>query len=91
MAKTPLVILIPRGTATTPAEAQRSVWRHTRLPGARHPEEIVNLMAFLVPNDASFIAGITIAPDGDLPLHFPTCAEELDTRAESLAVMGMHP
>jgi hypothetical protein len=48
-------------------------------------------MAFLVPNDASFIARVTIAPEGDLPLHFPTCAKELDTRAESLAVMGMQP
>jgi hypothetical protein len=64
------------------------VIRHT-LPRAGRPESIVNLVAFLVSNEASFITGVTTAVDGDLTPHFSTYAEELDARARSLAVMDM--
>jgi hypothetical protein len=45
-------------------------------------------MAFSVSIEASFITGVTTAAD-DLTPHFSTYAEELDTRARSLEVMGM--
>jgi len=42
-----------------------------------------------VPNETSFITGVTIAVDGDLTPHFPIYAEEFDARARSLAVTAM--
>jgi NAD(P)-dependent dehydrogenase (short-subunit alcohol dehydrogenase family) len=89
MAITPFVILTPAVAATIPPEAQASAIRHTLLPRAGRPEYIVNLEAFLVSIEASFITGVTIAVDGDLTPHFPTYAEELDARARPLAVINM--
>ena len=89
MAMTPFVILSPAVAATIPPQEQASGIRHTLLPRAGRPEYIVNLVAFLVSIEASFITGVTIAVDGDLTPHFPTYAEELDAHARSLAVMDM--
>jgi NAD(P)-dependent dehydrogenase (short-subunit alcohol dehydrogenase family) len=86
---TPFVILTPRVAATIRPEAQASKIRHPLLPRAGRPKDIVNLVVFLVPNETSFITGVTIAVDGDLTPHFPIYAEEFDARARSLAVTAM--
>jgi NAD(P)-dependent dehydrogenase (short-subunit alcohol dehydrogenase family) len=88
VAMTPFVILTPRVAATIRPEAQASKIRHTLLPRAGRPKDIVNLVAFVVSNEA-FITGVTIAVDGDLTPHFPIYAEEFDARARSLAVTAM--
>ena len=86
---TPSVILSPAVAATIPPEAQASVTRHPLPPRGGRPKDIARLVASLVSNETSFISGVAIAVDGDLTLHFPTYAEELDARARSLAVMDM--
>ena len=89
MAITPFVILTPRVAATIRHEAQASKIHHPLPPRAGRPEDIVNLVVFLVPNETLFISGVAIAVDGELTPHFPTYAEELDARARSLTVMDM--
>jgi NAD(P)-dependent dehydrogenase (short-subunit alcohol dehydrogenase family) len=76
----PGIILTPAVAATIPPEVQASNIRQTLLPRAGRPEDIANLVAFLVSDEAAFITGITIPVDGGLTAHFPTYAEELDAR-----------
>lgn len=80
VAVAPGIILSPAVAATIPAEVQRLVTRQTLLPRAGVPEDMANLVAFLVSDEAAFITGITIPVDGGLTAHFPTYAEELDAR-----------
>jgi NAD(P)-dependent dehydrogenase (short-subunit alcohol dehydrogenase family) len=77
----PGIILTPAVAATIPPKAQASLTRQTLLPRAGRPEDIANLVAFLVSDEAAFITGITIPVDGGITAHFPTYAEELDARA----------
>ena len=42
-----------------------------------HPDDIANLVAFLVSDEAGYISGVTIPVDGGFAAHFPTYADEI--------------
>ena len=57
--------------------------RHTLTPRLGTPEDIANLVAFLVSDEAGFITGETIVVDGGLSAHYPNYADELEALAIS--------
>jgi NAD(P)-dependent dehydrogenase (short-subunit alcohol dehydrogenase family) len=76
----PGIILTPAVMATISPEMQAGLTRHSLLPRAGRPEDIANIVAFLVSEEASFITGVTIPVDGGMVAHLPIYADELDAR-----------
>lgn len=84
-------VSVSPGIVVTPAVARlvSPEWieqnvRHNLVSRAGTPEDIANLVAFLVSDEASFITGIDVRADGGMLSHFPAFAEDTDTQmAES--------
>jgi hypothetical protein len=65
------------------------VIRYTLLRRTGHPVKVAIVAAFLVSDEASFIADVTISVDGALTAHFSSYSEKLDARGWSLALMDV--
>jgi len=79
----PGVIITPAVRNIIPQRMLDGFSRHTLTPRLGTPEDIANLVAFLVSDEAGFITGETIVVDGGLSAHYPNYADELEALAIS--------
>ena len=87
----PGVIITPAVRNIIPQRMLDGFARHTLTPRLGTPEDIANLVAFLVSDEAGFITGETIVVDGGLSAHYPNYADELEALAVSWATWRQLP
>jgi NAD(P)-dependent dehydrogenase (short-subunit alcohol dehydrogenase family) len=74
----PGVIITPAVHNIIPQRMLDGFARHTLTPRSGTPEDVAQLVAFLVSDDAGFVTGETITVDGGLSAHYPNYADKLD-------------
>jgi NAD(P)-dependent dehydrogenase (short-subunit alcohol dehydrogenase family) len=80
MSISPGMIVTDRTRGRIPTHTIEAVQRHGLLTRSGTPQDIAELVAFLVSDAASFLTGLDIPIDGGMSAHLPTFADELASR-----------